>query len=159
MSNAAAGQRILLVEDNQSDAELILHALERKGLAASTHVVHDGAEAVDYLLSASAHAGLDGFQRPALILLDLKMPKVSGIEVLRRIREDPRTRLAPVVALTSSREQRDLVACHDLRINSYVVKPVEYEQFCLAIETIVAYWLEVNQPPPPGPHRAAAPEA
>ena len=156
MAEPTTGARILLVEDNRNDVELILHALEKKGLAGFTHVVRHGAAAIDYLLGSTAQAGLDAARRIPLVLLDLKLPKVSGIEVLRRIRADPRTRLVPVVAFTSSREQRDIAACQELRISGYVVKPVEFEKFCAAIESIVTYWLMVNQPPPPGPHAHAA---
>jgi two-component system, response regulator len=139
---------IVLVEDNPSDVELTLHAFEKKRLANLIHVVRDGAEALDFLFGQGQYAGRNALNVPKLILLDLKLPKVSGIDVLRRIRKDPRTQLVPVVALTSSREEKDIEECYRLGVNSYIVKPVEFDKFTEAVERLGYYWLLMNQPPP-----------
>ncbi len=137
---------ILLVEDSPNDVELTLDALREYKLANHIHVVHDGAEALDFLFCTGAYAGRSN-QNPRLVLLDLKLPKVNGIEVLQRIRADPRTHTTPVVVLTSSREERDLAASYDLGVNSYIVKPVDFEKFAEAVRQIGFYWLLLNQCP------------
>ena len=139
---------ILLIEDNQSDIDLTKRALRRCRIANELVVVDDGKEAIDYLWGAGAYANRDTAELPTLTLLDLKLPKVSGIEVLRRIREDPRTRRLPVVILTSSNEEQDIAAGYDLGVNSYIRKPVDSTQFTRAIEQLGLYWLVLNEPPP-----------
>lgn len=135
---------ILLVEDNPHDAELIIRALRRHDLA--NHLVHvsDGQAALDFLFGSGAHAGRDVRQRPKVVLLDLKLPKVDGIEVLRRIRADESTKQVPVVVLTSSREVRDLDNVYQLGANSFIVKPVEFETFLNVISETGLYWLKTN---------------
>ena len=143
---------ILLVEDNPDDVELTLHAFKKSKLVNRIRVIRDGAEALDYLFGGGEFAGRDVLDMPHLVLLDLKLPKVSGIEVLRRIRGDPRTRSIPVVAMTSSREERDIAETYKLGINSYIVKPVDFDQFGKVVEQLGYYWLLLNQPPlPPEP--------
>jgi len=139
---------ILLVEDNPSDVELTLHAFEQQHLANRIHVVRDGAEALDYLFATGPYAQRNCLDVPKLILLDLKLPKVSGHEVLRRVREDPRTKTIPLVVLTSSREESDLVETYRLGANSYIVKPVEFDKFTEVVAKLGYYWLAVNQQPP-----------
>ena len=137
---------ILLVEDNPSDVELTLHALRRHKLANHIEVVRDGREALDFLHGAGTYAGRDPGRQPRLILLDLKLPKIDGLEVLSQIKADNRLRSIPVVVITSSREERDLTQSYNLGVNSYVVKPVDFEQFTEAMRTLGFYWLLVNQP-------------
>lgn len=139
---------ILLVEDNPSDIELTQRALEINRIANPLVIVEDGQAAVDYLFGAGAFAGRDTREQPALTLLDLKLPKLDGIEVLRRLRADPRTRRLPVVILTSSKEQEDLAAGYDLGVNSYIRKPVDFSQFTEAIRQLGLYWLVLNEAPP-----------
>ena len=138
---------ILLVEDNLNDIELTLHALRAENLANQIHVARDGEEALDYLFNRGAHAGKESGRPPHLILLDLKLPKVHGLEVLRQIKEDPATRRIPVVILTSSREDRDLIKSYDLGVNSYIQKPVEFDEFREIIKQLGLYWLVVNEVP------------
>jgi len=140
---------ILLVEDNPDDVELTRLVFEKNMLANRVVVAHDGVEALEYLFGTGAHAGRDLSKQPQLVLLDIKLPKVDGIEVLRRVRGDPRTRLQPVVILTSSNEERDVVASYALGANSYVRKPVDYAEFSEAIRLLGLYWLVFNAPPPP----------
>jgi two-component system response regulator len=137
---------VLLVEDNPSDLELTLHALDRGRFGNRIDVVRDGAEALDYLFAKGRHAGRDPADLPRVVLLDLKLPLVDGIEVLREIRGDPRTRRLPVVMLTSSAEDRDLKDCYALGVNSYIVKPVDIDQFFTAIQQVGVYWLILNRP-------------
>ena len=139
---------ILLVEDNPSDIGLTKRALGKCRIGNRLVVAEDGQVAVDYLFGTGSHAGRDTADVPAITLLDLKLPEVSGLEVLRRIREDARTRRMPVVILTSSREESDVGCGYDLGVNSYVVKPIDFSQFQLAIEQLGLYWLIVNEPPP-----------
>lgn len=138
---------ILLVEDNPYDLELALHALQRNNLANHIEVARDGAEALDFIFCTGPFAHRHIENSPRLILLDLKLPKVDGLEVLQRIKSDPRTQVIPVVVLTSSREERDIVESYRLGVNSYIVKPVDFEQFTDAVRNLGLYWLLLNQPP------------
>jgi two-component system response regulator len=137
---------ILLVEDNPNDLELTLHALDRGRFGDRVDVVRDGAEALDYLFGKGAHADRDPTELPRVVLLDLKLPLLDGVEVLREIRADPRTSRLPVVMLTSSAEDQDLQACYALGVNSYIVKPVDIDQFFTAIQQVGMYWLILNRP-------------
>lgn len=141
------GIEILLVEDNPKDVELTLRAFERANLTNRIHVARDGAEALAFLFCEGPHAGRRMEDGPKVILLDLKLPKVDGLQVLQRIKGDSRTKSIPVVVLTSSREQRDVVESYDLGVNSYIVKPVNFEQFLEAVQQLGLYWLLINQPP------------
>jgi two-component system response regulator len=138
---------ILLVEDNQDDVELTLHALKKENLANNIHVARDGEEALDFLFCNGNHADRSFDDPPRLILLDLKLPKVDGMEVLKRLKADPRTKTIPVVILTSSKEERDLVKGYDLGANSYIQKPVDFDQFRDTVKNVGLYWLLINQPP------------
>jgi two-component system, response regulator len=139
---------ILLVEDNPDDVELTLHAFQKHNLANRVHVVRDGAEALDFLFCTGTHEHRRIEDSPKLVLLDLKLPKVDGLEVLRRMKDDPRARMIPVVVLTSSREDRDITESYQLGVNSYIVKPVNFEQFTEAARQLGLYWLLLNEPPP-----------
>jgi two-component system response regulator len=141
---------ILLVEDNQDDEELAVLAFERSRVANRMVVVRDGQEALDYFFGSEANGGRDAGVLPQLVLLDLKLPKVSGLEVLRRLRADPRTRRLPVVVLTSSKEEQDLLESYDLGANSYVRKPVDFARFSEAIHQLQMYWLVLNEQPTAG---------
>ena len=138
---------ILLVEDNPNDVELTLRALKKNNLTNPIHVVHDGVEALEFVFCTGAYAGRKIENAPRLILLDLKLPKVDGKEVLQKIKADPRTRLIPVVVLTTSREERDIVETYQLGVNSYITKPVDFDQFTEAMRLLGMYWLLLNQPP------------
>lgn len=139
---------ILLVEDNPDDEALTLRALRQNNIMNRVDVVRDGAEAIDYLFCQGAHKTRDPSQKPAIVMLDLKLPKLDGLEVLRRIRAEERTRLLPVVILTSSREEQDLITGYSLGANSYIRKPVDFKQFVNAVGQIGLYWLVLNEPPP-----------
>jgi CheY-like chemotaxis protein len=141
---------ILLVEDNPNDVELTLSALKEAHLANEIVVTNDGEQALNFLFRRGPHAGRTG-RHPAVILLDLKMPKIDGHEVLRQIRADPELRLIPVVMLTSSREEKDLYQSYDKGANSYVVKPVDFEEFITAISKLGVFWALLNEPPPKSP--------
>lgn len=139
---------ILLVEDNPDDEALTLRAFKKNNIQNKVVVARDGAEALDYLFGAGTHAGHDAVDLPQVVLLDLKLPKVDGLEVLRRIRADGRTKLLPVVILTSSKEDKDVVNGYRLGANSYVRKPVNFDEFLEAARALGLYWLLLNQPPP-----------
>lgn len=138
---------ILLVEDNPNDVELTLHAFKRHNLSNRIQVVRDGAEALDFLFCTGSYADRRLEDSPKLILLDLKLPKVDGLEVLQQIKSDPRTRALPVVILTSSSEERDIVESYRLGVNSYITKPVDFDQFIEAARQLGMYWLLLNQLP------------
>jgi len=139
---------ILLVEDNPSDIGLTKRAFEKHRIGNELVVVEDGQEALDYLFGAGAYAGRDIKAFPSVVLLDLKLPKVDGLEVLKRIRAHDLTRRLPVVILTSSREEQDVAMSYDLGTNSYIRKPVDFQQFAEAVRTLDLYWLVLNEPPP-----------
>ena len=138
---------ILLVEDNPNDVELTLRALKKHNITNKVHVVKDGAEALEYIFATGAYTSRDINHIPRVILLDLKLPKVDGLEVLRQIKSNERTKLIPVVVLTSSKEERDLVESYRLGANSYIAKPVDFESFVKAVSELGLYWLLLNQPP------------
>lgn len=138
---------ILLAEDNSEDAEMTMRALRRNNLANQLHWVKDGAEALDYLLGTGQYAGRDISRPPKLVLLDIKMPKVDGIEVLRRLKENPATHAIPVVVMTSSNEERDVIDSYRLGVNSYIVKPVQFEAFMETVAKIGLYWVVANRVP------------
>jgi len=135
---------ILLVEDNANDAEMALRALKKNNLSNNVMVVGDGAEALDYLYSQGKYIGNEGTPRPKIILLDLKLPKIDGKEVLRTIKSDPEKRVIPVVVLTSSAEERDIVESYQLGVNSYIVKPVDFDKFVRSVRELGLYWLLLN---------------
>ncbi len=139
---------ILLVEDNPDDVKLTVRALKKNGVANDLTSVEDGAEAIEYLFAEGRYAGRDTSQGPCLVLLDLKLPKVSGLEVLQRIRGDERTENIPVVVLTTSNEERDLIESYRLGANSYVRKPVDFQNFLEAVRQLGLYWLVLNEAPP-----------
>jgi CheY-like chemotaxis protein len=147
--NETAPVEILLVEDNPQDLELTLHAFRKAGLTNRIQVARDGAEALDFIFAEGACAGRKMEETPKIILLDLKLPKVDGLEVLKRVKSDPRTRAIPVVMLTSSKEQNDVVESYGLGVNSYIVKPVDFEGFVQAVQRLGLYWLLLNHPPFP----------
>ena len=141
-------QAILLVEDNPDDEALSLRALRKNNIKNDVVVAHDGVEALDYLFGTANHAGRDPNLIPQVVLLDLKLPKLDGLEVLRRLRADERTKLLPVVILTSSNEEQDRLRGYDLGANSYVRKPVDFNQFIEAVRQLGLYWLILNERPP-----------
>jgi len=148
---------ILLVEDNQDDMDLALHALRREKLANNIFVARDGEEALDFLFCREGFVHRSFDHPPKLVLLDLKLPKVDGMEVLKQVKSDPRTKTIPVVIMTSSKEERDLVASYHLGANSYIQKPVDFDQFRETVKSVGLYWLVTNQPVPAnGLHKAAA---
>lgn len=139
---------ILLVEDNPQDIELTLRTLKKKNIANRIQIVKDGAEALEYIFATGAYADRDITERPKLILLDLKLPKVNGLELLQKIKTDERTKVIPVVVLTSSKEEQDIIESYRLGVNSYITKPVDFEKFSQVIENTGLYWLLINEPPP-----------
>lgn len=141
---------ILLVEDNPDDEALTLRALRKNQILNEIIVARDGVEALDYLFGTGAHAGRDTSIQPQLILLDLKLPKIDGLEVLKRLRADTRTALQPVAVLTTSNEERDVVSSYQLGVNSYIRKPVDFDQFIEAVRQLGIYWLVLNTAPPTG---------
>lgn len=141
------GKTILLVEDNPDDEALTLRALRRNRIVNEVVVAHDGVEALDYLWGTGRYQGRDARQQPQVVLLDLKLPKVDGLEVLKRMRSDERTRRVPVVVLTSSSEERDIVDSYNFGANSYVRKPVDFERFVDAVRQLGMYWLLLNEVP------------
>lgn len=138
---------ILLVEDNPQDLELALRALQRSKLSNRIQIARDGTEALDFIFCEGAHAARNIEQTPKLVLLDLKLPKIDGLEVLRRLKGDPRTRNIPVVVLTTSKEQKDILESYRLGVNSYIVKPVNFERFADSVRDLGLYWLLLNQQP------------
>lgn len=141
---------ILLVEDNPDDEELTLRALRLANVRNEVVVAHDGVEAIDYLFGTGPYTGRDTTVQPQVVLLDLKLPRLDGLEVLRRLRADERTKLLPIVILTSSNEEEDRLAGYELGANSYVRKPVDFSHFAEAVRQLGLYWLLLNQPPPRG---------
>ena len=148
---------ILLVEDNQDDMDLALHALKREKLANHIFVARDGEEALDFLFCRGAFAQRSFDRPPKLVLLDLKLPKVDGMEVLRQVKSDPRTKTIPIVIMTSSKEERDLAGGYNLGVNSYIQKPVDFDQFRETVKSIGLYWLVVNQPVPTSASTSSTP--
>ncbi len=147
MDDAVKEVEILLVEDNPTDAELAMRALKKSNLANKLVWVKDGAEALDFLFGAGAYSGRQVVNGPKVIMLDLRLPKVDGMEVLRRVKSDERTRSIPVVVLTSSKEDRDVAESYQLGVNSYISKPVEFDAFAKTVSELGMYWLLVNHPP------------
>jgi len=145
--NSENATEVLLVEDNPRDAELAQIALRQRRLANKIIHVKDGAEALDYIFCKGAYANRDANHHPKVVLLDLKLPKVDGLEVLRAIKTDERTKVIPVVVMTSSQEQRDIVESYQLGVNSYIVKPVDFDNFSAAVAELGCYWLLLNQLP------------
>ncbi|HJQ60701.1 MAG TPA: response regulator [Vineibacter sp.] len=142
------GKAILLVEDNPDDEALTLRAFHKNNIRNDVIVARDGVEALDYLFATGPHAGRDVGDMPQVVLLDLKLPRIDGLEVLRRVRADERTHLLPIVILTSSKEERDLIEGYRLGCNSYVRKPVDFDEFVDAARQLGLYWLLINEPPP-----------
>jgi CheY-like chemotaxis protein len=138
---------LLLVEDNPNDAELAIRALHKHHLANNLHHVTDGEEALDFIFARGRYSGRDVEDRPRLILLDLKLPKVDGLEVLKAVKSDERAKLTPVVVLTTSREEKDLIESYRLGVNSYIVKPVDFDKFVEAVKDLGYYWLLLNEQP------------
>ncbi|MFO8022555.1 MAG: response regulator [Perlabentimonas sp.] len=138
---------ILLVEDNPADVELALRALKKNNIANKVEVVNDGEEALDFLYARGSYINRVGARLPKVILLDLKLPKINGLEVLTEIKSNPKTQMVPVVVLTSSKEENDIIKSYKLGVNSYIVKPVDFDKFLLSVKEIGMYWLLINQPP------------
>ncbi len=147
MDDAVKEVEILLVEDNPTDAELAIRALKKNNFANKLVWVKDGAEALDFLFATGAYADRQVCNGPKVIMLDLRLPKVDGMEVLRRVKDDARTRTIPVVVLTSSKEDRDIAESYKLGVNSYISKPVEFDEFAKTVSELGMYWLLVNRPP------------
>jgi CheY-like chemotaxis protein len=139
---------ILLVEDNQDDLDMTLRSLRKANLANHIQIARDGAEALEFIFCQGAHAGRKIEHIPKVVLLDLKLPKIDGMEVLKRVKGDPRTKMIPIVMLTSSKEQKDVIESYHLGVNSYIVKPVDFEGFAAAVQELGMYWLLLNQPKP-----------
>lgn len=138
---------VLLVEDSADDVAFFVRTFERAGLTARLHAIPDGAEALEFLFATGRYVGRNLAIKPKLIVLDLKLPKVSGLEVLRRLKGAPETKSIPVVVLSSSQEERDLIESYTLGVNSYVVKPMDFDQFAASVQALVLYWLQFNQTP------------
>ena len=151
----SANVEILLVEDNLADVELTLHALRQEKLANHIEVARDGEEALDFLFCRGPHAGRTFENPPRLVLLDLKLPKVDGMEVLRELKQDPRTKAIPVVIMTASREEKDLIYSYQSGVNGYIQKPMEFDKFREVVKQLGLYWLVVNEPPPASAFRSA----
>lgn len=149
---------ILLVDDSLEDVELTTQILQREKLAANIHVVRDGEDALDFLFCRGAFAERSFDRPPKIVLLDLKLPKVNGIQVLEQLKDDQRTRFIPVVILSSSNEERDLLRSYELGVNSYIQKPMDFGKFRYTVKTAVLYWLAINQPPPPPVNRDPSPQ-
>jgi CheY-like chemotaxis protein len=147
MSNENNEVEILLVEDNPTDAELCIRALKKNNLANNLVWVKDGAEALDFLFATGTYSDRDVMCPPKVVLLDLRLPKVDGMEVLRKVKEDERTRAIPIVVLTSSKEERDVAESYKVGVNSYISKPVEFDAFARTVSDLGLYWLLVNRPP------------
>ncbi len=145
--NETEAVEILIVEDNPDDLEMAVHALRKMNLANHIQVARDGVEALDFVFCRGPHAARKIERGPKVILLDLKLPMVDGLEVLRAVKGDPRTKEIPVVVLTSSKEQNDVIESYQLGVNSYIVKPVDFDQFAQAVQKLGLYWLLLNQPP------------
>ena len=146
---------ILLVDDNQDDIDLTLHTLRQEKLANSIFVVHDGEEALDFLFCREAYSQRQFDQPPKLVLLDVKMPKIDGLQVLKQLKSDPRTKLIPVVIMTSSNEERDLIESYNSGVNSFIQKPVDFDQFRATVKALGMYWLVVNQAPVNGARKSS----
>jgi two-component system, response regulator len=146
--NGDGGFEILLVEDNPHDAEMAIRAFQKSHVVNQIHHVEDGAKALSYLFATGEYENRKGMPGPRLVLLDLKLPKLDGLQVLRQLKESPQTRMTPVVVMTSSREEQDLVNSYRLGVNSYIVKPVDFEKFLEAVEHLGLYWMLLNEPPP-----------
>lgn len=138
---------ILLVEDNPNDAELAIRALKKHNLANKVHIAKDGVEALDFIFGTGSYADRDVNDKPKVVFLDLKLPKIDGLDVLRKIKSDERTKTIPVVVLTSSTEERDIIESYQLGVNSYIVKPIDFDKFVDAVSELGLYWLLLNQPP------------
>jgi len=138
---------ILLVEDNQDDLDMTLRALRKANLANHIQIARDGVEALEFIFCEGIHAGRKIENGPKVILLDLKLPRIDGLEVTKRVKSDPRTKMIPIVILTSSKEQKDVIESYRLGVNSYIVKPVNFEGFAAAVQELGMYWLLLNQPP------------
>ena len=145
--NGNSAVEILIVEDTPQDLELALRALRKANLANRIEVARDGVEALDYIFCEGKHTDRKIENAPKMILLDLKLPKIDGLEVLKRLKSDPRTKMIPIVVMTSSKEQSDVVESYNLGVNSYIVKPVNFEQFSEAVQKLGMYWLLLNHPP------------
>jgi len=149
----SAAIEILLVEDNPNDLELTLHALEKNNLANRIHAARDGEEALDFMFCRGVYGNRSFESPPKVVLLDLKLPKVDGLEVLRAIKGETRTKAVPVVVMTSSSQQRDLVESYQLGVNSYIQKPINFNEFREVLQRLGYYWLVINKPPPSGTHQ------